>query len=116
LPYVVLLSALSNSTSLAGYGGSLCFDRETSTVNFALDQVAGMGDALAHLHTLEIFWQHGFTTFFLGKNKKKCAKMWGAFFPVSGVHSSLEHYLEIELVKFILLFRGLCLMFCYSAD
>ena len=68
------------------------------------------------LHTLEIFWQHGFTTFFLGKNKKKCAKMWGAFFPVSGVHSSLQLYLEIELVKFILLFRGLCLMFCYSAD
>ena len=69
-----------------------------------------------NLHTLKIFWQHGFTTFFLGKNKKKCAKMWGAFFPVSGVHSSLQHYLEIELVKFILLFRGLCLMFCYCAD
>ena len=78
MPYV-LLSALSNSISLAGYGGSLCFDRETSTVNFALDQVADMGDALAHLHTLEIFWQHGFTTFFLGKNKNKELNCGGLF-------------------------------------
>ena len=75
MPYV-LLSALSNSTSLAGYGGSLCFDRETSTVNFALDQVAGMGDAHAHVGN---FWQHGFTTFFLGKNKNKELNCGGLF-------------------------------------
>lgn len=59
MPYV-LLSALSNSTSLAGYGGSLCFDRETSTVNFALDQVAGMGDALAHVGNFLAAWLYYF--------------------------------------------------------
>jgi hypothetical protein len=31
------------------------------------------------LHTLEIFWQHGFTTFFLGKNKNKELNCGGLF-------------------------------------